>query len=160
MNDGVTYIIYEDDPDAPLGRREVTRSAAPAPAFTLPARTYYVTARSSGAEAREQIAIGAGDVVKRSLPLALAHLSLSATLGGAPAPESLPVAFSIVRLDGEPHEVVRTAAHGARARSVRRPLPPRGDASARPTSRPRPRSRSSAGQSQKVALKLRPATSP
>ncbi len=110
MTDGVTYIIYEDDPDAPLGRREVTRSAAPTPTFTLPARTYYVTARSSGAEAREQIAIGAGDVVKRTLPLALAHLSLSATLGSAPPPESLPLAFSVVRLDGEPREVVRTAA--------------------------------------------------
>jgi Ca-activated chloride channel family protein len=109
MSDGVTYIIYEDDPDAPLGRREVTRSAAPAPVFTLPARTYYVTARSSGAEAREQIAIGAGDVVKRTLPLALAHLSLSATLDDAPAPESLPLAFSVVRLDGEPHEIARTA---------------------------------------------------
>lgn len=110
MSDGVTYIIYEDDPDAPLGRREVARSAAPAPIFTLPARTYYVTARSSGAEAREQIAIGAGDVVKRTLPLALAHLSLSATVDDKPAPESLPVAFSVVRLDGEPREVVRTAA--------------------------------------------------
>ncbi len=110
MTDGVTYIIYEDDPDAPLGRREVARSAAPTPIFTLPARTYYVTARSSGAEAREQIAIGAGDVVKRTLPLALAHLSLSATLGGKPAPDDLPIAFSIVRLDGEPKEIVRTAA--------------------------------------------------
>jgi Ca-activated chloride channel homolog len=110
LNDGVTYIIYEDDPDAPLGRREVTRSAAPSPAFTLPARTYYVTARSSGAEARERIAIGVGDVVKRSLPLALAHLNLSATLGDAPAPDSLPVAFSVVLLGAEPHEVARTAA--------------------------------------------------
>jgi Ca-activated chloride channel family protein len=110
MTDGVTFIVYEDDPDAPLGRREVTRSAAPSPAFTLPARTYYVTARSSGAEAREQIAIGAGDVVKRTLPLALAHLSLSATLDGVAAPDSLPVAFSVVQLDGEPHEVARTAA--------------------------------------------------
>ncbi len=110
ITDGVTYIIYEDDPDAPLGRREVTRSAAPTPTFTLPARTYYITARSSGAEARDQIAIGAGDIVKRSLPLALAHISLSATLDGAPAPESLPLAFRVVRLDGEPREVVRTAA--------------------------------------------------
>ena len=110
MTDGVTFIIYEDDPDAPLGRREVTRSAAPSPSFTLPARTYYVTARTSGAEAREQIAIGAGDVVKRSLPLALSHLQLSATLDGEPAPESLPLTFSVIRLDPEPREVVRTAA--------------------------------------------------
>ena len=109
MTDGVTYIIHEDDPDSPLGRREVARSAAAAPIFTLPARTYYVTARSSGAEAREQIAIGAGDVVKRTLPLALAHLSLSATLDGKPAPDNLPIAFNVVRLDGNLQEVVRTA---------------------------------------------------
>jgi Ca-activated chloride channel homolog len=110
MTDGVTYIIYEDDPDAPLGRREVARSAAAAPVFTLPARTYYVTARSAGAEAREQIAIGAGDVVKRTLPLALAHLSLSASLDGQPTTEGLPIVFSVVRLDGELQEIVRTAA--------------------------------------------------
>jgi Ca-activated chloride channel family protein len=110
ITDGVTFIIYEDDPDSPLGRREVTRSAAPAPSFTLPARTYYVTARTSGAEAREQIAIGAGDVVRRSLPLALSRLELSATLDGAPPPESMPLTFSVVRLDVEPVEVVRTAA--------------------------------------------------
>ncbi len=110
VSDGVTFIIYEDDPDSPLGRREVTRSAAPSPSFTLPARTYYVTARTSGAEAREQIAIGAGDVVRRSLPLALSHLELSATLDGAPPPESMPLSFSVIRLDPEPREVVHTAA--------------------------------------------------
>lgn len=110
ISDGVTYIIYQDDPDAPLGRREVTRSAAATPTFTLPARTYYVTARSSGAEAREQIAIGAGDVVKRVMPLALAQLDISATLDGKPTPDSLPIAFSVTRLDGDPHEVARTAA--------------------------------------------------
>jgi Ca-activated chloride channel family protein len=110
VSDGVTFIVYEDDPDSPLGRREVTRSAAPSPSFTLPARTYYVTARASGAEAREQIAIGAGDVVRRSLPLALSRLELSATLDGAPAPESMPLTFSVIRLDPEPREVVRTAA--------------------------------------------------
>jgi Ca-activated chloride channel homolog len=110
VSDGVTFIIYEDDPDSPLGRREVTRSAAPSPSFTLPARTYYVTARTSGAEAREQIAIGAGDVVRRSLLLALSHLELSATLDGAPPPESMPLSFSVIRLDPEPREVVHTAA--------------------------------------------------
>jgi Ca-activated chloride channel family protein len=110
VSDGITYVIYQDDPDAPLGRREVARSAAPSPVFTLPARTYYVTARSAGSEAREQIALGPGDVVKRTLPLAVAQLDLSATLDGAPAPESLPLAFIVTQLDAEPREVVRTAA--------------------------------------------------
>lgn len=108
IQDGVTYIIYRDDPDAPLGRREVARSASPSPAFTLPARTYYVTAKTSGAEAREQIAIGPGDVVRRTLPLALSRLELSATLDGKDAPEGLPLAFTISQLGGEPREVIRT----------------------------------------------------
>lgn len=110
MSDGVTFIVYEDAPEAPQGRREVTRSAAAAPAFTLPAGTYYVSARTAGAEVREQIAIGAGDIVKRTLPLALARLSLSATLDGAAPPESLPLTFTVTRLDPAPSEVARTVA--------------------------------------------------
>jgi Ca-activated chloride channel family protein len=110
LTDGVTFIVYEDDPESTAGRREVTRSAAPSPAFTLPAGTYYVTARTAGAEAREQIAIGAGGVVRRALPLALARLKLSATLDGAPPPEGMPIAYSVIRLDGEPREVLRTVA--------------------------------------------------
>lgn len=110
LTDGVTFIVLEDDPDATGGRREVTRSAAPSPAFTLPAGTYYVTARTPGAEAREQIAVGAGDTVRRALPLALSRLKLSATLDGAPLPEDMPTAYSVIRLEGEPHEVARTVA--------------------------------------------------
>ncbi len=110
MTDGVTFIVYEDDPDAPGGRREVIRSAAPSPAFTLPAGTYYVTARTAGAEAKDQIALGPGDVVKRTLPLALSRLQLSATLDGKPAPDDLPLVYTVYRLDKEPREVVRTAA--------------------------------------------------
>ena len=71
--DGVTFIVYEDDPDAPQGRREVTRSAAPSPAFTLPAGTYYVTARTGGSELKEQIAIGAGDAVQEDVRASTLH---------------------------------------------------------------------------------------
>jgi Ca-activated chloride channel family protein len=110
LTDGVTFTIYEDDPESTAGRREVTRSAAPSPAFTLAAGTYYVTARTASAEAREQIAIGAGGVVRRALPLALSRLKLSVTLDGAPPPEGIPTAYSVIRLDGEPREVVHTVA--------------------------------------------------
>jgi len=110
MTNGVTFIVYEDDPDALRGRREVIRSAAPSPTFTLPAGTYYITARTSGAETRDQVAIGAGDVVKRTLPLALARLKLSATLDGEAPPEDMPIAFTVFRLDGGPHEIMRTVA--------------------------------------------------
>ncbi len=88
----------------------MARSAAPAPSFTLPAGTYYVTARTPTAEVREQIAIGAGDVVKRAMPLSLAHIKLAATFGGQPATADKPVTYRVVRLDGEPREVARTIA--------------------------------------------------
>jgi Ca-activated chloride channel family protein len=108
LTDGLTYIIHEDDPDAPGGRREVARSGAPNPAFTLPAGTYYITARTANAEVRDQIAIGPGDVVKRILPFGLARLQLSATLDGKPAPSDLPLVYTVYRLDGEQREVLRT----------------------------------------------------
>ena len=110
VDDGLIYIIYEDDPDAQGGRREVIRSAAPTPAFTLPAGTYYVTARTATAETRDQIAIGPGDVVKRILPLALSRLQLSVTLDGKPAPDDLALTYTVYRLDAEPKEVFRTGA--------------------------------------------------
>jgi Ca-activated chloride channel family protein len=110
VTDGLTFIIYEDDPDAQGGRREVIRSAAATPAFTLPAGTYYVTARTATAEARDQIAIGPGDAVRRILPLALSHLQLSVVLDGKPAPDDLPLVYTVYRLDAEPKEVLRTVA--------------------------------------------------
>jgi Ca-activated chloride channel family protein len=110
LTDGLTFIVYEDDPDSPGGRREVARSAAPNPAFTLPAGTYYVTARTANAEVRDQIAIGAGDSVKRILPFGLARLQLTATLDGKPAPADLPLVYTVFRIDGDQHEVLRTVA--------------------------------------------------
>ncbi len=38
VTEGVTFILSQDDPDAPQGRREVARSAAPAPTFTAARR--------------------------------------------------------------------------------------------------------------------------
>ena len=110
VTEGVTFILSQDDPDAPNGRREVARSAAAAPTFMLPAGTYYVNARTPSAEVREQIAIGAGDIVKRAVPLSLAHVKLAATLGGKPAPESSAITYRVIRLDGESREIARTIA--------------------------------------------------
>jgi Ca-activated chloride channel family protein len=110
VTEGVTFILSQDDPDAPQGRREVARSAAPAPTFALPSGTYYVTARTSSAEVREQLAISPGDAVKRAQPLAQARIKLAATLGGQPTTPANPVTFRIVRLDGEPREIARTIA--------------------------------------------------
>ena len=110
VTEGVTFILSQDDPDAPNGRREVARSAAAAPTFMLPSGTYYVNARTPSAEVREQIAIGAGDIVKRAVPLSLAHVKLAATLGGKPAPDSSAITYRVIRLDGESREIARTIA--------------------------------------------------
>lgn len=110
VTEGVTFILSQDDPDAPNGRREIARSAAAAPTFMLPAGTYYVNARTSSAEVREQIAIGAGDIVKRDVPLSLGHVKLAATLGGKPAPDNTAITYRVIRLDGESREIARTVA--------------------------------------------------
>jgi Ca-activated chloride channel family protein len=110
MTEGVTFLVYEDDPESPAGRKEVARSGAASPTFTLPAGTYYVTARTAAAEAREQIAIGAGDIVNRIMPLGLSRVKLSATLDGARPPANMPLVFKVVRLDGKAQEVARTVA--------------------------------------------------
>ncbi len=110
VTEGVTFILSQDDPDAPNGRREVARSAAAAPTFMLPAGTYYVNARTPSAEVREQIAIGAGDIVKRAIPLSLAHVKLATTLGGNPAPDSSAITYRVIRLDGQSREIARTIA--------------------------------------------------
>lgn len=107
-SDDVTFILYQDDPDAPQGRREVARSAALTPTFVLPAGTYYITARTPTSEVRELIALGAGDTVQRSLPLSMAHIKLAATLGGQALTAAEPVTFRVVRMGTEPHEVLRT----------------------------------------------------
>lgn len=104
----VTFIVYQDDPYAPQGRREVVRSSAPNPTFVLPAGTYYITARTPTSEVREQIAMGAGDTIKQVMPLSMARVRLAASLGGRPVTDENPVTFRIVRLGAEPHEVLRT----------------------------------------------------
>lgn len=105
----VTFIVAEDDPDSPQGRREVTRSAAPRPEFVLPAGTYYVTARTAGAEARQRIAIGAGDIVKRSISLGVSKLSVIAQIGN-PAGNGPPAILTrVTRLDGDRSEMARSA---------------------------------------------------
>ena len=61
------FSVLEDDPDAPGGRREVARSAAQPAEFVLPPGTYYAYARQGAVEARERLAVGPGEVVRRTL---------------------------------------------------------------------------------------------
>lgn len=84
----VTYVIQEDDPDAPQGRREVARSASARPVFALPAGTYHVIASHGAVEVRDRVAIGAGEVVRRDVLLNAAEVNLTSgitsRLGSAP----------------------------------------------------------------------------
>jgi len=104
------YIVHEDDPESPDGRREVARSAAPRAQFTLPPGTYYVTARRGMAEVRERIVLRHGDEVKKTLAIGVARVQLATRISGATATTSEQVSYRVLRLDGGLREVVRTRA--------------------------------------------------
>lgn len=106
-SDDVLFIVSEDDPESPNGRRQVARSHASSADFTLPAGTYYVTARSGRSEVRERIAVGAGDVVKRAINLPLASLNANATVAGSPVDAGQGLVYRVTALDGDRAEVVR-----------------------------------------------------
>ena len=114
--DQVSYVIQEDDPDAPQGRREVARSAASQPIFALPAGTYHVIASHGSAEVRDRVAIGAGEVVRRDLVLNSAELTLSSGLVARLATDPDEVQWRIVPLDRRDGKVVR--AYGPTAKVV------------------------------------------
>jgi len=106
--DTLVFSVAEDDPDAPRGRREIARSAARQAEFVLPPGTYYVLARLGSVEARERLAIGPGDVVRRMLSVAAGRLVLATKpLGAAPA-QGEPVSYRIERIDA-PGEAVITS---------------------------------------------------
>jgi len=112
----VTYVIQEDDPDAPQGRREVARSAAARPVLALPAGTYHVIATHGAVEVRDRVAIGASEVVRRDLILNSAELNLASglvsRLGNAPDD----VQWRIVPLDRRDGKAIR--AYGENTRVV------------------------------------------
>ncbi|MBI1651348.1 vWA domain-containing protein [Hyphomicrobium sulfonivorans] len=109
LTEGVTFILHRDDPDAPQGRREVLRSAAAKPTFMLPAGTYHVTAKTAMAEARTQVAVGAGDVVRHTLPLALTRVTLAAAHSGEATGTALgQITYRVIRLGSDAAEIART----------------------------------------------------
>ncbi len=101
----VVYAIAEDDPDAPLGRREIGRSAARTAEFVVQPGTYIVSATRGAMTVRERISVAAGDTVRRSLPLIAARVVIGARLSarasepsGTPA-EGQSEVFQVIRLD-------------------------------------------------------------
>lgn len=113
----VTYVVEEDDPESPAGRREVARSAAPSATFTLPAGTYYVSTRSGAGEVRERIALGSGDVVKHAAALNLVPITISIVSAANAGPPdfgpSYPLLIRILSQGGTAQEITR--AYGASA---------------------------------------------
>lgn len=107
--DGVMFILDEPDPDAPEGRREIARSAAPNPSFQLPAGTYQVTARFGTAEVRQRVAIGGGEAVTRTLVLGLARVTVATTAVGPALPPRAPLVTRALALDPKPREVARAS---------------------------------------------------
>lgn len=117
--ESVRFLVARDDPDQPGGKREVVRSGAVRPTFTLPAGTYYVTARYGTAELRQQVGIGAGDAVKQRMVMGLAKLTVSADALGSGGSKAASAADAsarpalstrIVSLNGEEREVARSSA--------------------------------------------------
>ena len=97
--DGATFIISTDDPDTADGRREIARSSAPAPDFTLPAGTYYVTVKAGASEVKERIAVGTGDVVKRAVVMNGTWVSLLTAHDGGVVLDGEPVVFRVFPKD-------------------------------------------------------------
>ena len=108
-SEAVLFRVLEDDPNAPAGRREVARSVATEPVFTLSAGTYHLVAGRGAAEVRELIALKGGDDVVRALTLKLGQLSLSTRLPGAAATPQQDVSYRVVRLDADGQVVARVA---------------------------------------------------
>jgi Ca-activated chloride channel family protein len=104
----VSYTISTDDPDSPSGRRDVARSSAATPSFTLRAGTYYVEAASGPATAREQVAVGAGETVNRALSITLVPVKITAAIAGAPASPDQGLVYRITSLDGDKREIARS----------------------------------------------------
>lgn len=102
----VVVIVYEDDPEAPRGRREITRSSAAAPDLILPGGTYALVARQGSVEVRDRVAVRGGETVKRTMTLAGARVTLTSRFpGNVQPPADEPVAYRLERLDVVPPEV-------------------------------------------------------
>jgi Ca-activated chloride channel family protein len=118
MHDGIAadeavhdavFSVVEEDPDAPKGRRELARSAQRQAEFMLAPGTYYLIARQGGVEARERIAVGPGDVVRRTLVLTPGRLVLSTRSSAATPTPNEPVMYRVERIDGVPADIVTTS---------------------------------------------------
>ncbi len=93
--------VFQDDPDAPQGRREIWRSAASPATVALPAGSYHAVARRGGAEKRERFTIKSGLVEKRTLALDTGRIEVATKVVGSGMDSPDPVSTRLERLDGD-----------------------------------------------------------
>ena len=93
--------LFQDDPDAPLGRREIWRSGASPAIVALPVGSYQAVARRGGAEKRERISIKAGLVEKRTLVLESGAIEVATKIAGGVTETTDPISTRLERLDGD-----------------------------------------------------------
>ena len=98
--------LFQDDPDAPQGRREIWRSGASPATVALPVGTYQAVARRGGAEKRERISIKAGLVEKRTLVLESGAIQVVTKIAGSVTETTDPISTRLERLDGDRDVVV------------------------------------------------------
>jgi Ca-activated chloride channel family protein len=102
------FLILEDDPDAPSGRREIARSAMNPAEFILQSGTYYAVARQGSIEARERLAVVAGDVITQTLSAPAGRLTISSKTAGGILP-SRNISYTIERIDVATQEPISTS---------------------------------------------------
>jgi len=103
------FSIAEDDPDAPGGRREIAQSAAREAEFVVPPGTYHVSVRQGGLEGREVLAVGPGEVVRRTLALAAGKVVLESRLAGTAQRLGEGVSYRIEQLDSAEPSLLSTS---------------------------------------------------
>ena len=109
----LVYSVFEDDPDAPQGRREVVRSAASMPRLKLPAGTYYVVARRGAAETRDRVTVRAGEVERRVMMIETGQVQLTVRIAGNRIEADGPIVHRLERIDVQPPEVVTASGPAA-----------------------------------------------
>ena len=107
--DAVTFVIAEDDPESPDGRREIARATGAVAEFALPPGTYYITAKAGENETRQRIAVRQGEAVKRTLVVPVARLKVTSLVGGQPVGDNAGLMYRLTSLEGEKPEVARSA---------------------------------------------------
>lgn len=102
---GILYRLYVDDPDKPSGRREIARSAATSPSFTVAAGTYYVSAQIGHASAKSRVAINPGEQKTHIVDVPHAILRVKTQLEISAKTTRLPIQYRVIHLDKAETEV-------------------------------------------------------